>query len=196
MKKIIYAIRNALIGFILQLILINLLQAAPPKAQGTLDMEDVIINGTVTDQNGAPIPGVTVLVKGTTKGTTTDLDGFYTIIVSENSTLVYSFIGYVTQEVSLGNKDLIDITLSEDVSALEEVVVVGYGEQKKINLTGAVSQIGSEALENRPAPNLTRMLQGALPNLNIRMVDGSPTRSSSFNIRGNSIVPHTVTDGD
>lgn len=188
MKKIIYAIRNTFIGFMLQLIMINLLQASPPQTQEKLNLEDVIIKGTVTDQNGAPIPGVTVLVKGTTKGTTTDLDGFYTITVSENSTLVYSFIGYVTQEVHLGNKTLIDITLSEDVSALEEVVVVGYGEQKKINLTGAVSQIGSEAIENRPAPNLTRMLQGALPNLNIRMVDGSPTRSSSFNIRGTTSI--------
>ncbi|AGA78829.1 SusC/RagA family TonB-linked outer membrane protein [Echinicola vietnamensis] len=151
---------------------------------GKIVIREVTVSGTVMDANNQPIPGVTVLVKGTTNGTTTDLDGRYRMNVPENSVLVFSFVGFVSQEVAVGNKDVIDVQLEEKISALNEVVVVGYGEQKKINLTGAVNQVGSEVTENRPAPNLTRMLQGTLPNLNIKMVDGSPTRSAAFNIRG------------
>src|SRR5690606_34241730 len=98
--------------------------------------------------------------------------------------LVVSYVGFETQthQVSGSTRDIV-IRL-DSRNDLEEVVVVGYGTQKKINLTGAVSQITSEVLENRPQPNLTRMLQGTLPNLNLRMAGGGPTRGAAFNVRG------------
>src|SRR5690606_10943698 len=91
---------------------------------------DVTITGTVTDENGDPIPGVTVSVLGTTIGTATDINGAYSISVPEGASLVYSFIGFGTQTIAVGERSMIDITLSEDISSLDEVVVVGYGTQK------------------------------------------------------------------
>ena len=111
---------------------------------------DIVVQGTVVDQNGNPIPGVTVSVSGTTVGTATDLDGRYSFSVPEGSTLVFSFIGFETQRIEVSNRSVIDVTMTEDMASLEEVVVVGYGEQKKINLTGAVSNVSSEVLESRP----------------------------------------------
>lgn len=146
------------------------------------------VSGKVTDRSGNPLPGVSVFIKGTTTGTATDLNGEYRLQVPETATIIYSFIGFTNKEVVWNGQTRIDVVLRENTREVEEVVVVGYGTQKKINLTGAVSQIESEVIENRPAPNLTRMLQGALPNLNIRMVDGSPTRSAAFNIRGTTSI--------
>src|SRR5690606_30729700 len=164
------------------------LEASPtkagPKDSGYHLSFAIRVSGQVTDPNGEPLPGVTVSIPGTSIGTVTDIDGGYALEIPEGSTLVFSFIGYKTQSVPVGSRTSVDIVLQEDVAAMEEFIVVGYGTQKKINLTGAVSQIGKDVIENRPAPNLTRMLQGALPNLNIRMVDGSPTRTAAFNIRG------------
>lgn len=151
---------------------------------GTSLIKEITVSGKITDENGEPIPGATVVIKGTGTGTTTDIDGEFKLSAPENSVLVCSFMGYIAQEKAIGNSTTLSIILKEKISALNEVVVVGYGQQKKINLTGAVNQVGTEVTENRPAPNLTRMLQGTLPNLNIKMVDGSPTRSASFNIRG------------
>lgn len=153
--------------------------------------QDRQVKGKVTETTGGPLPGSTVQVKGTTSGTMTDGNGQFTINVPANATstsLIISFIGYKTAEVVVGAQDEINISLESEALALEEVVVVGYGEQKKINLTGAVSQIGSEVIENRPAPNVTRLLQGALPNLNIGMSTGAPTNSSTYNIRGTTSI--------
>src|SRR5690606_26271662 len=107
---------------------------------------DVTITGTVTDTKGQPIPGVTISLPGTTLGTATDLDGRYAITVPEGSTLVFSFIGYDSQTIPVGAQSVIDVILKEDISSLEEVVVVGYGEQKKVNLSGAVDNITSKDL--------------------------------------------------
>src|SRR5690606_7342089 len=115
---------------------------------------DVIVSGTVTDVSGEPIPGVTVSVPGTTVGTATDLDGRYSLSVPEGSTLVFSFIGFETQSIAIGDRSVIDVTLSEDMASLDEVVVVGYGIQRKANLTGAVDQVTSEVFENRPISNI------------------------------------------
>ncbi len=143
------------------------------------------VSGRVTDEAGAPLPGVNILIKGTASGTTTDVNGAYTLSVDDtDAVLVFSFIGYVTQEVSVANRTTIDVMLAEDIQALTEVVVVGYGTQKKENLTGAVGQVGSETFDNRPVPNVTQGLQGVLPNVNIRLLDGKPNAAPSINIRG------------
>lgn len=149
---------------------------------------DVIITGTVVDASGQPIPGVTVSVPGTSIGTATDLDGKYSINVPEGSTLVFSFIGFESQSIAIGDRSVIDVTLLEDMANLDEIVVVGYGIQRKANLTGAVDQVTSEVFENRPIPNVAQGLVGAVPNLNIRMFDGKPTQSPSFNIRGTTSI--------
>ncbi|MCX6261814.1 MAG: SusC/RagA family TonB-linked outer membrane protein [Bacteroidia bacterium] len=145
----------------------------------------VTITGTVSDEKGAPLPGSTVQLKGTTTGGLADLNGKYSIEVpGQNSTIVFSFVGYVTKEVQVLNQTVINVSLREDVQGLEEVVVVGYSTQKKANLTGAVDQVTGDALENRPMSNLTQGLKGMVPNLNIRILDGKPNQSPSYNIRG------------
>src|SRR5690606_7202674 len=142
------------------------------------------VAGRVSDPSGQPLTGVSVMVPGTNIGTSTDLSGNYSLQVDADATLTFTFLGYASQTVPVNGRPVIDVVLREDAVALEQLVVVGYGTQKKINLTGAVSQIESDVIEDRPAPNVSRLLQGTLPNLNIRMVDGSPTRSPDFNIRG------------
>ena len=149
----------------------------------------ITITGTVSDEKGAPLPGSTVQLKGTTTGGLTDLNGKYSIEVpGPNSTLVFSFVGYVQKETQVLNQTVINITLREDVQGLEEVVVVGYSTQKKLNLTAAVDQITNETLENRAVPNLTQGLQGVMPNLNIRLLDGKPIQAPSYNIRGTTSI--------
>src|SRR5690554_611836 len=149
---------------------------------------DVTVRGTVTDASGQPLPGVTVSVPGTTIGTATDIDGKYSLSVPEGSTLVFSFIGFETQSIAIGDRSVIDVTIIEDTASLDEVVVVGYGIQRKANLTGAVDQVTSEVFENRPIPNISQGLVGVVPNLNIKMFDGKPTQSPSFNIRGTTSI--------
>lgn len=147
-------------------------------------MAQLSISGKVTDENSQPLPGVTVRVKNTRLVTLTDKDGRYNFNSPvEGNMLVFSLLGYAEKEVAISG-GVINVSLLPSQTDLSEVVVVGFGTQKKANLTGAVAQITSESLENRPAPSLTRMLQGTLPNLNLKMVDGSPTRGASFNVRG------------
>ncbi|PQV50233.1 TonB-linked SusC/RagA family outer membrane protein [Jejuia pallidilutea] len=145
------------------------------------------ITGTVTDINGQPLAGATVLEKGTLNGAQTDFDGKFSITPSNaNATLVVSYIGFKTKEVAINNQTNIAITLEEDVSALDEVVVVGYGTQKKVNVTAAVSEIGTEVFENRPTANAARSLQGTVPGLIISNTTsgGEPGADSAINIRG------------
>ncbi len=152
-------------------------------------VSDGKISGMVKDENGTPLSGATVLVESIGKKLVTGNDGSFSISITPGMhTLSVSFINYKvskqTIQVKTGETALLNVVMNPDQSDLNEVVVVGYGTQKKLNLTGAVSQITSEVLENRPSPTLTRMLQGALPNLNLKMVDGNPTRGATFNIRG------------
>ncbi len=145
---------------------------------------DITVKGTVTDQDGMPIPGATVSVPGTNIGTATDIDGNYTLTVPDNSRLVFSFIGYESQTVEVGTREVIDIKLTESAQALDEVVVVGYGKQEKVNLTGAVGVAGSDRLVNRPIANVAEGLQGVIPNLNIEPQSGDPSQPAAFNVRG------------
>jgi TonB-linked SusC/RagA family outer membrane protein len=158
------------------------------------------LTGKVTDKSGAPLPGVTVIIKGTTTGTITDNNGNYIINnVPPNSTLVFSFVGMRTQDVVVGTQSVINLTMIEETIGIEEVVAVGYGTQKKINLTGAVSQVDSKVLESRPITNLGQGLQGTVANLIINPVSGAPGRGVTFNIRGTTSInggsPLVLVDG-
>ncbi|UBM57264.1 TonB-dependent receptor [Marinilongibacter aquaticus] len=143
------------------------------------------IAGTVVDETNIPMPGVSVIVKGTSNGTMTDQTGKFDLDVkAANPVLVFSFVGYLSQEISVNGKKGFDITLQPDESTLDEVVVVGYGTEKKANLTGAVTAISGDVLDNRPITNLGSGLQGMVPNLNITINNGDPTTRANFNIRG------------
>lgn len=148
------------------------------------------VTGRVTDSTtGEPIIGANIVVDGTTIGTVTDVDGKYSIQVpAPNSTITISFIGYTSVKINLTGQTTLNVQLVADIKSLEEVVVVGYGTQKKLNLTAAVDQVTSEALENRPISNLTQGLQGVMPNLNIKLLDGKPNQSPSYNIRGTTSI--------
>src|SRR5690554_1416187 len=151
-----------------------------------IEAEETTVQGVVTDETGEPLPGVTVSVQGTTIGTATDIDGRYALTVPDDSNLVFSFIGFETLTVPVGDRNVIDVVLSEDMASLEEVVVVGYGTQKKMTLTGSVDAISGDELQNRPAVNMGDLMKGASPNLNITMGmrGGEPGSTSSWNIRG------------
>lgn len=143
--------------------------------------------GVVKDATGEPIIGASVSVKGTKNATVTDLDGAFTLQgVTKGTTIVVSYIGFVNSEIKWDGRSL-NVTLQEDTQGLEEVVVVGYGTQKKANLSGAVANVDGKVLENRPITNIGQGLQGVVPNLNVSMNSGgAPGASSSYNIRGNT----------
>ena len=146
-----------------------------------------VVKGIVTDEKGEPIMGANVTIKGTNDRTITDVEGEYTLDVPENATIHVSFIGCISVDVKVSNI-MANIALKNDSEVLDEVVVVGYGMQKKANLTGAVDQISSKAFENRSVSNVTQALQGVIPNLNITLTDGKPSRTASYNIRGNTSI--------
>jgi TonB-linked SusC/RagA family outer membrane protein len=147
-----------------------------------------IVTGKVTNSTGEPLTGVSVTVKGATAGTSTDANGSYSIDVSRNGTLMFSFVGYTPKEEPVSNRSVVNLVMNTSASSLEQVVIVGYGTQKKANLTGAVSQVTSEVIENRSLPNLTQGLQGVIPNLNITMLDGKPIESPAYNVRGTTSI--------
>lgn len=146
--------------------------------------------GVVKDVTGETVIGASVVVKGTSNGTITDINGSFSLPgVKKGDIIQISFIGYQKVEVVWNNKPL-NVTLKEDAQALEEVVVVGYGTQKKVNVTGAVSMVGSEVIESRPVANVTQALQGAIPGLNLTTsVNGGDLNSGmSINIRGTGSI--------
>ncbi|WP_044202344.1 SusC/RagA family TonB-linked outer membrane protein [Echinicola pacifica] len=157
------------------------------KSQSELvqSADEVSISGQVKDVNGDPIPGVTVSIPGTGIGTVTDIDGNYTISIPEGSTLVFSFVGFNSQSVAITGQSIINITLEENMESLEEVVVVGYGTQKKVNVIGSVSQVTSEALENRPVPEVSQALAGQMPGVTVIQRSGRPGDSGgTIRVRG------------
>ena len=148
------------------------------------------ITGTVKDKSGNPIIGAAVTIPNTARGTSTDIDGRYTIKASAKESLNFSYIGYQSQLIQINNRTTIDVVLTEDNTSLEEVVVVGYGVQKKRDIVGAVEQISSKDIADRIGSyqNVSRSLQGAIPGLTVTFSDGKPTRGASFQVRGaNSI---------
>lgn len=157
------------------------------KDQGNIEIsiEERPIKGRVVDTNGQGIPGATVLVQGTNIGTATDIDGNFSFEVPDNAVLIFSFIGYQQQVVSVGNRNEINVTMTEDLSSLDEVVVVGYGTQKKVNLTGAVSSITSKEIVNQPVGQTSMALQGIAPGVTVTQRSGQPgSDGGSIRIRG------------
>ncbi|EOZ97928.1 TonB-dependent receptor [Indibacter alkaliphilus LW1] len=144
------------------------------------------ISGTVLDTSfGDPLPGVTVLVKGTTRGTTTDLDGKYTISVQPgDQVLVFSFVGFTPQEVTIGNQSTINIELDEDIQSLQEAVVIGYGTQDKKEITSAVASVGSEQFNRGNFPNPAQLLQGKVAGLSVTRPGGNPNQQPTIRLRG------------
>lgn len=162
--------------------------------------QDLSITGKITDaSNEDVLPGVNVIVKGTSQGTVTDLDGNYALQAPASGTLVFSSVGYDVIEVMVNNRSKIDLALVPDITALQEIVVVGYGTQKKVNLSGAVDQVDSKVLESRPIATLAQGLQGVVPNLNIDFVSGEPGQAARINIRGFASInggdPLIIIDG-
>lgn len=144
------------------------------------------IKGNVVDSNGEPIIGATIMEKGTTNGTVTDLDGNFVLNVAPGAIIQISYIGFATQELKAS--DNLRIKLKEDTEVLDEVVVVGFGTQKKVNLTGSVSVVDEEELRNRPVTNATQALQGVVPGLQITQSSGDLNNAPSMNIRGTSTI--------
>lgn len=147
-------------------------------------VQNVPIKGRITDEAGNPLIGVTVLVKGTTTGAKTDADGRFKMEVPENAIIEFSYVGYEPQQMKAKDGASFNIALKANSSGLNEVVVVGYGKQKRVNLSGAVDAISGKELESRPIANINNGLQGLLPNLNITNDNGRVSSASKFNIRG------------
>ncbi len=171
---------------------VNNVEPLPPPVQ---------ITGRVTNQSGEPLPNVSVFIVGSKTGATTDVDGRFSIMAQDNKKIVLEFssVGYTTQRVNVGNQTTINVVLDLEVAGLSDVVVVGYGTQKKVNLTGAVGVAGSERLENRTITSLGQGLQGVIPGLNITYNSGDPNQAADFNIRGfesiNGGSPLILVDG-
>jgi len=159
------------------------------------------VSGKVTDpESNEGLPGVNVLEKGTTNGTVTDIDGNYSITVEENATLIFSSIGYTTQEVPVNGRSTLDVSMEQDVQSLEEVVVIGYGTQEKKDVTGAIATVDQKDFEAQPVTRFDQILQGRTPGVNVTNSSGAPGGAVSIRIRGaNSIngsnEPLYVVDG-
>tara|TARA_R110002049_G_scaffold309206_1_gene518576 strand:- start:48454 stop:51861 length:3408 start_codon:yes stop_codon:yes gene_type:complete len=157
------------------------------------------ITGTVKDVNGSPLPGASIIIKGTTSGTTTDFDGNYVLAVDTNDVLVISYLGFITKEVAVSGSSIIDVVLNESNEALDEVIVVGYGTQKRSQVVGAIDQVGGENFEGRATVNTTQALQGKSPGLTIQQTNSEPGAGLNVNIRGIGTLgnnsPLVVIDG-
>ncbi len=167
----------------------NNTELSKSDVEGETDLA-VNVSGTVLDESDAPIPGVNVLVKGTSVGTTTDSDGRFSLeIENESSILVFSFIGYKSQEVPVGSQSTFNIKMEPDIQSLQEVVVVGYGEQKKVTLTGAVATVKGTELQKSPSLNLSNSIAGRMPGVIATNASGEPGNDgSTIRIRGSNTL--------
>ena len=164
-----------------------------------LQAQNIEINGTIQDENGIPIPGVSIILKNTNSGTSSDFDGNYSIDAPADGTLVFSSIGYKTVEEAVNNRTIINITLQTDIESLDEVVVVGYGTQKKSEVTGAISGVKASELKDLPVTRIEQSLQGRTSGVTIAANSGQPGSSSTIRVRGittlNNNEPLWVVDG-
>ena len=151
--------------------------------------QNVTITGVVKDQSGEPLIGVNVMEKGTTNGSITDVDGKYSVSVKGGKTiLVFSYIGYISQEIPVGNQKTLNVTMKEDTEELEEVVVIGYGSVKKSDLTGAVGSIQVDKVQGISVKSVDQMLQGRTSGLYMVQNSGMPGASSTVRIRGGNSI--------
>ena len=158
------------------------------------------VSGIVTDRSGMPIIGANVFEKGTSNGVITDMDGKYTLSVGDNAVLVISYIGYVNQEIKPSGQTFLSTELMEDTQKLDEVIVVGFGTQKKVNLTGAVANVDSKLIQDRPITSVSAGLQGLLPGVTVSQRSGQPGMDNgTIRIRGvgtfNNADPMVIVDG-
>ncbi|PJJ52960.1 SusC/RagA family TonB-linked outer membrane protein [Hymenobacter chitinivorans] len=177
--------------------------ALPLPIAGRPTLADIQVSGRVTQSSGEPLPGVTVLVKGTTIGTSTNSDGTFVLNVPENSTLVFSYVGYLRQEVAVtsSNSGNLAVTLNDDLKALNEVVVVGYGTQERTSVTGAVSSVSAREIATQPVADATQALQGRAAGVTVTSNGGAPGGAAGTSIRVRGITsagnnnPLYVVDG-
>lgn len=187
MKKIYRSLTHVASVFLL------LFMAFAAMAQST------VVTGTITDELGSPMPGVNVVIKGTTVGTTTTSDGFYSLEATEDATFVVSFIGYATQEIRVGSQTKIDISLTEDAATLQEVVVIGYGSVRKQDVTTSIASISQKELATLPVAGIDQAIQGKLAGVTVDNNGGQPGGGVSVRVRGitsvNGNEPLYVIDG-
>ncbi len=184
-KKVSYYLMSLILSACLILFDSTISQAKRPAYQGNT------VTGKITSsEDNSALPGVNIVEKGTTNGTISDLDGKYSLNVSENATLIISYVGYVGMETSLNGRSVIDFSMEPDVTSLSEVVVIGYGTIAKKDFTGAVSQLDAEKLETESTSNMTDMLRGSMPGLNVGMTTNPKGISSSSDmlVRGQTSI--------
>ncbi|PCI06544.1 MAG: SusC/RagA family TonB-linked outer membrane protein [Flavobacteriaceae bacterium] len=170
----------------------------PPNLESELQLVQEV-KGTVKDSNGQPLPGVTVIIKGTSNGTQTDFDGNFKLDVSKNDVLVFTYMGMKTKSVIIGDNMFLNVTLEEDSNVLDEVIIVGYGTQSKATLTGSVANVKTEEIAEIAASNMTSLLAGRMAGVSITSTTGTPGVSSNLTIRTrgtwNNANPIYVIDG-
>ncbi|TDE13964.1 SusC/RagA family TonB-linked outer membrane protein [Dyadobacter psychrotolerans] len=163
---------------------------------------DKTISGKVVDDKGEALPGVSIVVKGTQQGTSTDIDGKYQLSIPDgSSTLIFSFVGYISTEKTVTNETVIDITLATDTKSLQEIVVVGYGTQKRANVTAAISSVPMSEIKDMPVSNVATALQGKIPGVVIQQNNGTPGSTPAIKVRGFGSIsagnsPLIVVDGN
>jgi len=177
---------------------LQIAQAGNPSSESVIEALQTTISGTVRDADGSPLPGANVLVKGTTNGTQTDFDGNYTINAASDATLVFSYIGFATQEIPVNGQTVVDVTLSEDANKLEEVVIVGYTAQTRGDLTGSVASVDMVDANKQPVVNVAEALEGRVTGVTITNA-GSPGDAPTVRVRGygttNNNNPLYIIDG-
>src|ERR1700744_670666 len=161
--------------------------------------QKVTVTGKVTDEKGLPLPGVTISVIQTQQGTNSDIDGKYSISVNKTDVLTFTMVGYTRQQVTVGNKTTINITLAEDNKILNEVVVVGYGTQKRKDVTSSIASVKGEVFKDQPITSPLAGLQGRVAGVEIIQNSGAPDATPSIFIRGESSlhqpIPLYIVDG-
>lgn len=199
-------IRHSIRGIIIQCVLItsvfaseatNGKELSPVSVIADMQGQEVTVSGTVTAEDGSTLPGVNIVIKGTNRGTTTDVEGKFTLGVPDgNAVLIFSFIGYKQQEVTVNARSTIDVTLTPDIQQLDEIVVVGYGTQERVTLTGSVASIKGDKMLKTKNENPQNMLTGRVAGVRVWQKSAEPgTFNNSFDIRGYEGGPLVIIDG-